>query len=239
MRMLSRRFHTWRHQRKFVSVGKGCRFQGRFIDVDGHVEIGERCKLRDHVILRTHLGGKIIFADRVGLSFYCLLEATRMIKIGRFTGVAEFTVMRDTNHLVAGTAEHWRLTPHIAKPIVVGQCVLIGSRCYIGPGVAIGDGAVIAPHSVVLKDVGPFEIWGGNPARKMGHRTHGMLAESMRKRYGALMEEIGVQESPFDDVVRGIYEMAESGVDRAAEERDQYARELCVEALIPGLAIKE
>jgi acetyltransferase-like isoleucine patch superfamily enzyme len=220
-------------------VGKGCRFQGRFIDVDGHVEMGERCKLRDNVILRTHLGGKIVLADRVGLSFYCLFEATRMIKIGRFTGVAEFTVMRDTNHLVLGTAEHWRLTPHIAEPIVVGECCLIGSRSYIGPGVAIGDGAVLAPNSVVLKDVGPFEVWGGNPARKIGHRTHGLLAETMRKRYGALMAEIGVQESPFDDIVRGIYETAESGVNRAAEERDRLTRELCAEALIPGLALDD
>lgn len=34
-----------------------------------------------------------------------------------------------------------------------------------GGGVTIGDGAVIGAGSVVTKDVGPYEIWAGNPAR--------------------------------------------------------------------------
>ena len=33
------------------------------------------------------------------------------------------------------------------------------------PGVKIADGAVIAARAVVTKDIGPYEIWGGNPAR--------------------------------------------------------------------------
>jgi len=33
------------------------------------------------------------------------------------------------------------------------------------PGGAIGDGAVIGAGSIVTKDVGPYEIWAGNPAR--------------------------------------------------------------------------
>lgn len=34
-----------------------------------------------------------------------------------------------------------------------------------GGGVTIGDGAVIGAGSIVTKDVGPYEIWAGNPAR--------------------------------------------------------------------------
>ena len=37
-------------------------------------------------------------------------------------------------------------------------------------GVTIADGAVIAANSVVNKDVGPYEIWGGSPAKKIGDR---------------------------------------------------------------------
>lgn len=48
---------------------------------------------------------------------------------------------------------------------VVGNDVWIGRDATIMPGVTIGDGAVIGAHSVVTKDVAPYEIVAGNPAR--------------------------------------------------------------------------
>lgn len=47
----------------------------------------------------------------------------------------------------------------------VGNDVWIGERATILSGLTIGDGAVIGGGSVVTKDVGPYEIWAGNPAR--------------------------------------------------------------------------
>jgi acetyltransferase-like isoleucine patch superfamily enzyme len=49
--------------------------------------------------------------------------------------------------------------------IIVGNDVWIGKRAVIMSGVTIGDGAVIAANSHVVKDVGPYEIVGGNPAK--------------------------------------------------------------------------
>lgn len=48
---------------------------------------------------------------------------------------------------------------------VIGNDVWLGAESLIMPGVKIGDGAVIAARAVVTKDVAPFEIWGGNPAK--------------------------------------------------------------------------
>jgi len=48
---------------------------------------------------------------------------------------------------------------------VIGNDVWIGFDSLIMPGVHIADGSVIAARSVVSRAVGPFEIWGGNPAR--------------------------------------------------------------------------
>ena len=56
------------------------------------------------------------------------------------------------------------------KPIVIEDDVWIGSRSLIMKGVRIGHGAIIAAGSVVTKDVPPFEIWGGNPARFLRSR---------------------------------------------------------------------
>lgn len=48
---------------------------------------------------------------------------------------------------------------------VIGNDVWIGAEALIMPGVKIADGAVIAARAVITKNVGPYEIWGGNPAR--------------------------------------------------------------------------
>ena len=102
---------------------------------------------------------------------------------------------------------------------------MIGSRCYIGPGVTIGDGAVIAPGSIVTKDVGPYEVWAGAPARKIAHRTKG-IPEMWRKQYQELLETYGLKgaEYPYSD--EEVRQAAAAGIDRAAQERDRILKEL-------------
>ena len=51
------------------------------------------------------------------------------------------------------------------KKVVIGHDVWIAANVVIKPGVKIGNGSVIAAHSVVTKDVPPFSIVGGNPAK--------------------------------------------------------------------------
>lgn len=49
--------------------------------------------------------------------------------------------------------------------VVIGNDVWLGREVLLMSGIKIADGAVIAARSVVTKDVGPYEIWAGNPAR--------------------------------------------------------------------------
>jgi virginiamycin A acetyltransferase len=53
---------------------------------------------------------------------------------------------------------------------VVGNDVWIGYRSLIMPGVTIGDGAIIASQSVVVADVPPYTIVGGNPGKVIRQR---------------------------------------------------------------------
>lgn len=53
----------------------------------------------------------------------------------------------------------------IFKKTVIGNDVWIGNRVLIKAGVKIADGAVVGMGSIVTKDIGPYEIWAGNPAR--------------------------------------------------------------------------
>lgn len=61
----------------------------------------------------------------------------------------------------------------------VGSDVWIGSNCSIKAGVRVGDGSVIGTGSVVTKDVGPYEIWAGNPARLIRRRFDEQLANAL------------------------------------------------------------
>lgn len=54
--------------------------------------------------------------------------------------------------------------------VTVGNDVWIGFDCYIRNGTFIGDGAIIAAKSVVTKDVPPYAIVGGNPAKIIRYR---------------------------------------------------------------------
>ena len=57
-----------------------------------------------------------------------------------------------------------------AGDTVVGNDVWIGAEAMIMPGIRIGDGAMIGSRSVVTKDVAPYAIVAGNPAREIRKR---------------------------------------------------------------------
>jgi acetyltransferase-like isoleucine patch superfamily enzyme len=54
--------------------------------------------------------------------------------------------------------------------IHIGSDVWLGDQVSVMSGVKIGDGAVVAHRAVVTRDIGPYEIWGGVPARKIRDR---------------------------------------------------------------------
>ena len=62
----------------------------------------------------------------------------------------------------------------VVKPITISDNVWIATGAIVLPGVTIGEGAVIAAGAVVTKDVAPWTVVGGNPARVIRQRrlTH-------------------------------------------------------------------
>ena len=61
--------------------------------------------------------------------------------------------------------------PLVTAPITICDGVWIGARAIVLPGVTIGEGAVVAAGAVVTKDVEPFTVVGGNPAKFIKKRV--------------------------------------------------------------------
>jgi putative colanic acid biosynthesis acetyltransferase WcaF len=55
-------------------------------------------------------------------------------------------------------------------PITIGDYAWLASRAYLAPGVTAGEGAVVGACAVVVKDVPPWVVVAGNPARNVGSR---------------------------------------------------------------------
>lgn len=61
--------------------------------------------------------------------------------------------------------------PLVTAPIVIADGVWIGARAMILPGVRIGEGAIVAANAVVTKDVEPWTVVAGNPAKVIKQRA--------------------------------------------------------------------
>lgn len=83
-------------------------------------------------------------------------------------------------HVQIFTLEHDPQAPDFGVqggPVVVGDRAYIATRATILPQVSVGEGAVVAAGAVVTRDVPPFTIVGGVPAREIGTRTHDLEYE--------------------------------------------------------------
>lgn len=93
------------------------------------------------------------------------------LEIGDHVLMGPDVLILTTNHVISSTdipiGEQGMTQP---KKVIIGNDVWIGTRVTILPGVKIGDGAVVAAGAVVSKDVMPYTIVGGIPARVIRNR---------------------------------------------------------------------
>jgi putative colanic acid biosynthesis acetyltransferase WcaF len=61
--------------------------------------------------------------------------------------------------------------PLLKPPVRIEDAAWIGTDAFIGPGVTVGHGAIVGARAVVVKDVEPFDVVAGNPARVIGRRN--------------------------------------------------------------------
>lgn len=87
------------------------------------------------------------------------------IKIGNNVIVSQGAYLCTASHDISS-----RTMDLITKPITVGDNVWIAAKAIVLPGVTIGEGAVVGCGAVVAKNVEPWTVVAGNPARVVGRR---------------------------------------------------------------------
>lgn len=112
-------------------------------------------------------GRKVFLGERNVVNFGCLFDGRRYrIQTGSDVSIGpEATIL---------TLSHDPQSPDFADEgadVVIGDRAWIAHRAIVLPGVRIGEGAVVAAGAVVTRDVEPYQIVAGSPAKPVGERS--------------------------------------------------------------------
>ena len=139
-------YFTYKAKRKLSSYGKGLIVNGK-CKWGSNVHVGEHCNFNGMYIN----GGGLV---QIGNYFHSGIEC----------------MIISQNHNFEGNKIPYD-SSYIKKKIIIGDCVWLGNRVLIVGNVTIGEGAIVAAGSVVCKDIPPYAIAGGNPAKVIKYRN--------------------------------------------------------------------
>jgi acetyltransferase-like isoleucine patch superfamily enzyme len=163
-----------------VKWGQGWHFTGRplFRKAPGsHISAGERLVLTSHssgsslgvnhaVILTTHTPESYIcIGDDVGISGATLCARAGITIGNRVLVGANVMIIDSDEHPLEPENRRYSKERIQAAPIVIEDDTLLGAGAIILKGVTIGRGSIVGAGSVVTRDVLPYSVVAGNPAR--------------------------------------------------------------------------
>lgn len=162
---------------EFKSCGRDCYimpFQmlkgGKNIQIGNNVNIGFKCILETYdSYMSQKLTPILAIGNNSSVGDYGHITCVNKIKIGNNVLMGRRVFITDNAH---GNSEKFLLNippcqrPLYSKgPVIIEDNVWIGEMVCIMPGVTIGQGSIIGANAVVTKDVPPYSVVGGNPAK--------------------------------------------------------------------------
>ncbi len=132
------------------------------------VRIGKGSSI--HMFTRFYDTTHIIIGQDTIIGESAVLDGRASLKIGNHVDIASEVMIYNSEHNV--NAENFAAVEDIVLgPVTINDYVFIGPRAIILPGVTIGMGAIVGAGAVVTKDVAPYSIVGGVPAKIIGERA--------------------------------------------------------------------
>lgn len=152
---------------KYLSVGKGSYSGEMLIMTAIEVEPAD-CLLSIQIGRYTAIASNVLLNIDMNHDYNCVYQGN----------IREFITPQDTGRLAAGQLIR---TLERKGEIIIGNDCWIGQNAQIMGGVIIHDGAVVASGSVVTKDVPPYAIVGGNPAKIIKYRFPKSICRGLQK----------------------------------------------------------
>lgn len=163
----------------FLKAGKGCIIRPRPDLIVGkkYIRVGEKTIIGKHVQLTAwdrHNGytfkPNISIGSNCQLGGYNHITSINRIEMGNGVLTGKFVTITDNSHGRPGDIRDINTSPVLRTvfskgPVVIEDNVWIGDKATILPNVKIGRGSIIGANAVVTKDIPPYCIVGGNPAR--------------------------------------------------------------------------
>lgn len=155
---------------KFEKFGKNSTI-GRLsmISHPEKISIGNKVQIQQGVILRPGKDSQIEIGDESGINPYVCIYGK--VKIGKFAMIAPHVMIAGGNHVINELNKPMiKINKSKNIGVIIEDDVWIGANSVILDGVNIGHGAVIAAGSIVTKNVEPYDIIAGTPAKKINNR---------------------------------------------------------------------
>lgn len=143
---------------------------------------------------RCDIGCNVSYSKMGRYSYLGEYTSLSMVEVGNFTSISSGCTIGGGSHPINWVAMSpvfqgigiGRVRKKFAnhefethQKTYIGSDVWIGGDCLIKGGIKIADGAVIGMGSVVTHDVGPYEMWAGNPARMIRKRFDEDIIDSL------------------------------------------------------------
>lgn len=133
------------------------------------VEIGAQSELAEGVQINPWFG-RVVIGRNVFIGPYVVIYGHGGVEIGDNSLIAMHTCIVSSNHTVLGRDDLIRYQPDLPLPTRIGRDVWLGAGVRVMGGVTVGDGCVVGAGAVVVKDLPPYSISVGVPAKVMAFR---------------------------------------------------------------------
>ena len=128
-----------------AKIGKNC-----YVAASVNIWAPWNLKMTDHSLMADHVR--------------CYNPA--LVVLGTQTIVSQYSTLCTASHNISLSCH-----PLVTAPIIIHDQVWVATDAFIGPGVTIGQGSVVGARACVFKDVKPWTVVGGNPAKFLKNRV--------------------------------------------------------------------